>query len=125
MPSDPEKTLLQGSELLKPLFTKHGFDFVPLDKGKSSGGHFASAEFIRGDRRFEFHLRFSLGMVTYHLGVSVPKILARFLPEILARLRIPKSDKSPLWTGAAGSGGKEDVGDAEATRNRDSVEGGP
>ncbi len=70
MPSNPEETLLQGSELLKPLFTKYGFDFVPLDKGKSSGGPFASAEFIRGDRRFEFHLRFSLGMVTYHLGAE-------------------------------------------------------
>ena len=68
MPSNPEETLLQGSELLKPLFTKHGFAFVPLDKGNSSGGPFASAGFIKGDRRFEFHFRFSLGMVTYHLG---------------------------------------------------------
>ena len=70
MPSNPEETLFQGSELLQPLFTKHGFVFVPLDKGKSSGGPFASAEFSRGDRRLEFHFRYSLGMVTYHLGAE-------------------------------------------------------
>jgi hypothetical protein len=38
--------------------------------------------------------------------VSVPEILARFIPEILARLRIPKSDKGPLCTGEAGSRGR-------------------
>jgi hypothetical protein len=54
MPSSPEETLLQGSEFLKPLFTKHGFVFVPLDKGKGSGGPFASAEFSRGDRSLNF-----------------------------------------------------------------------
>jgi hypothetical protein len=56
--------------------------------------------------------------------VSVPKILAPFIPEILARLRIPSSDKTPLCTGVSGGGGEEDVGDAEATRDRDFVEGG-
>lgn len=70
MPSNPEEKLLQGSELLRPLFTKHGFVFAPLDEGKSSGGPFASAEFSRDDRSFEFHFRFSLGMVTYHLGAE-------------------------------------------------------
>ena len=70
MPSNPEETLLQGSEFLKPLFTKYGFIFVPLEKGKSSGGPFASASFNRGDRKLEFHFRFSLGMVTYHLGAE-------------------------------------------------------
>jgi hypothetical protein len=70
MPSNPEETLLQGSEFLKPLFAKHEFAFVPLGNGKSSGGPFASAGFVRADRRFEFHFRFSLGMVTYHLGAE-------------------------------------------------------
>jgi hypothetical protein len=65
---NPEEILLQGSELLKPLFSEHGFVFVQSGKGDSSGGPFASGEFRRGDRRFEFHFRFSLGMVIYHLG---------------------------------------------------------
>jgi hypothetical protein len=54
--------------------------------------------------------------------LSVPKILAPFIPEILARLRITSSDKSPLCAGVSGSGGEEDVGDAEATRNFGAIE---
>jgi hypothetical protein len=65
---DPEEVVLQGAELLKPLFAKYGFVQGPLTKGESSGGRFASAEFRKGDRRFEFHFRSSLGMVTYRLG---------------------------------------------------------
>lgn len=65
---DPEEMLLQGSEILMPLFTGHGFVFAPLSQGSSSGGRFASAEFKRDDRRFEFHFRYRLGMVNYHLG---------------------------------------------------------
>ena|SRR6201996_3910461 len=68
LPVKPEEILLQGSELLRPVFSEHGFAFVQLSKGDSSGGPFASGEFRRGDRRCEFHFRFSLGMVTYYLG---------------------------------------------------------
>ena len=68
MHSSPEEILLQGSGLLLPLFSAHGFVFMQLANGSSSGGRFASAEFRRGDRWFEFHFRYSLGMVTYHLG---------------------------------------------------------
>ena len=68
MSTKPETILLQGSESLKPLFSEHGFAFAPLGGGSSSGGQFAYAEFRRVDRRFEFHFRYSLGMVTYHLG---------------------------------------------------------
>lgn len=68
MLTNPETVLLQGGEILKPILLKHGFVFAPLDSGPSSGGEFASAEFRKGDRRFEFHFRFSLGRVRYHLG---------------------------------------------------------
>jgi hypothetical protein len=68
MPAGPEEILLQGSELLKPLFSEYGFNFARLGAGNSSGGRFASAEFRRSDRSFQFHFRYSLGMVTYHLG---------------------------------------------------------
>lgn len=70
MHSNPEEILLQGSELLLPVFSAHGFVFEQLATGESSGGRFASAEFRRIDRRFELHLRYSLGMVTYHLGTE-------------------------------------------------------
>jgi len=59
--------LHQGSELLMPLFAAHGFTFVQSGGGESSGGPFAFGEFRRGNRWFEFHFRFSLGMVSYHL----------------------------------------------------------
>jgi hypothetical protein len=68
MMTNPETVLLQGAALLKPIFLERGFVFAELNSGESSGGQFSSAEFKRGDRRFEFHFRFSLGMVSYHLG---------------------------------------------------------
>jgi hypothetical protein len=64
----PKDVLLQGAELLRPLFTEHGFAFELLGGGPSSGGEFAYAEYRKGERRIEFHFRHSLGMVTYHLG---------------------------------------------------------
>ena len=68
MSTQPEAVLLQGAELLKPLFSSHGFTFVEKGGSTGSGGPFVSAEFKRGDRKFEIHYRFSLGMVTYHLA---------------------------------------------------------
>jgi hypothetical protein len=68
MNNDPTGTLVLGSSLLEPLFLKHGFVYRTLDAGNSSGGRFASGEFRKGTRRLEFHFRYSLGMVTYHLG---------------------------------------------------------
>jgi len=70
VPSKPETILLQGSELLKPLFLSRGFVFAQLEGGNSSGGGFASGEFRRADRSFEFHVRSNLGMVVYHLGTE-------------------------------------------------------
>jgi len=63
-----EEILDRGCKLLQSFLSKHGFAFLPLATGPSSGGPFASAEFKRGDRRLELHFRDSLGMVTYHLG---------------------------------------------------------
>lgn len=36
--------------------------------GSGSGGAFAHGEFVLGDRRLELHFRYSLGLVTYHIG---------------------------------------------------------
>jgi hypothetical protein len=69
MTNEAESVLERGSKILEPLFLRHGFKYKFLDAGSSSGGHYASGEFRKGDRRIEFHFRYSLGMVTYHLGV--------------------------------------------------------
>jgi hypothetical protein len=63
-----EQVLNQGVLLLEPLLVSHGFSLVHGDSGEGSGGRFAICEFRRGDRRLEFHFRYSLGLVTYHLG---------------------------------------------------------
>jgi hypothetical protein len=69
-----DEALTAGVQLLTPLMESHGFTFVPLASGKSSGGWSASGEFRRqrGDdlRRLELHFRHSLGLVTYHLGAT-------------------------------------------------------
>ena len=67
MTKDAQAVLERGSELLKPLLLRHGFAYAALDAGESSGGQFASAEFKRETRRLEYHFRYSLGMVSYHL----------------------------------------------------------
>src|SRR5262249_8274834 len=43
--------------------------FVFRESGSGSGGPFAYGEFVRGDRRLELHVRESLGLVSYHLGL--------------------------------------------------------
>jgi hypothetical protein len=61
-------TLTAGIEILAPLMVSHGFVYFQTAAGVGSGGPFASGEFRRSDRRLELHFRYSLGLVTYHLG---------------------------------------------------------
>lgn len=70
MKKNASEMLVEGAKLLEPLLLSHDFRFRLLKTGHSSGGQFASGEFTRGFRRLEFHYRYSLGMVTYHLGDS-------------------------------------------------------
>ena len=65
---DPRAVLLDGAEILTQTLAPHGFSFVQGPIGKGSGGHFASGDFVRGDRRLELHFRYGLGLVKYHLG---------------------------------------------------------
>lgn len=60
--------LTKGALLLEPALKPHGFSFLFRQEGQGSGGHFATGEFIRGDRRLELHFRYSLGLVAYHVG---------------------------------------------------------
>jgi hypothetical protein len=66
---DDKVSMLQsGAELLASVLVPNGFAFEVLGSGKGSGGLFAFGQFKRGERRLEFHFRYSLGMVCYHLG---------------------------------------------------------
>lgn len=64
----PSKAMESGRKILEPVLGPHGWTFVPGPSGGSSGGQYAQADFIRGDRRLELHFRHALGLVTYHLG---------------------------------------------------------
>jgi len=62
------EALRAGCGILDEVMKPWGFTFVEGASGRSSGGNFASGEYVKGDRRLEIHFRFSLGLVTYHLG---------------------------------------------------------
>jgi hypothetical protein len=64
----PAEKLQAGIKELDIIMVPHGFAFVPGHEGRSSGGKFANGEYRRGDRRLELHFRWSLGLVTYHVG---------------------------------------------------------
>jgi hypothetical protein len=64
----PAVILQAGINELDIIMVPHGFAFVPIHEGRSSGGKFANGEYRRGDRRLELHFRWSLGLVTYHVG---------------------------------------------------------
>jgi hypothetical protein len=57
-----------GRSFLEPVLSQHDFTFHLLELGKSFGGPSAAAEYTNADRRLEFHFRFSLGLVIYHLA---------------------------------------------------------
>jgi hypothetical protein len=64
----PTDALRAGCEILDPIFVPNGFTFATRDTGRSSGGHFAWGEYVRGERRLALHVRWALGLVTYHFG---------------------------------------------------------
>src|SRR5215470_5045990 len=68
MAANAEEILQAGISILIDVLEKHRFVYVQGQTGKSSGGAFASGFFGRGNRRLELHFRYSLGMVSYHLG---------------------------------------------------------
>src|SRR5260370_37594986 len=57
-----------GRRLLDPVMHGQGFCFKDGPAGPSSGGHYASGVYVSGNRRLEIHVRYSLGLVTYHFG---------------------------------------------------------
>lgn len=84
MSNKAEEWLIRGSDLLRPLLMGHGFTYRTLNKGNSSGGQFAAGEFRRGTRRLEFHFRYSLGLVSYHLD-SRSMLHQEYMCSVLGR----------------------------------------
>lgn len=53
---------------MAPVFQRYGFNFTIDGEGQSSGGEFTFGAWRKGNRKFEFHYRHSLGLVNYYLG---------------------------------------------------------
>jgi len=67
--SDPQILLEQGAAILYPLLSAHGFVFEPVSVGSGSGGRFAAGRFVRSNRRLDLGYRYSLGPVSYSVGL--------------------------------------------------------
>ncbi len=65
---EPTALLQRGVAQLTPVLGPAGFEFIQTEDSASSGGSFASGEFLRGDRRLELQVRSSLVLVRYHFG---------------------------------------------------------
>lgn len=65
---DRLEILQRGADILAPVLVPYGFRFAVVASGGSSGGTFAQGDFVHADRRLELHFRWSLGLVTYHIG---------------------------------------------------------
>lgn len=65
---DTKQLLEAGCEILDPILVPQGFTRSPVVSGRGSGGHFSSCAYTKGNRRLELHFRYSLGLVSYHVG---------------------------------------------------------
>ena len=66
--SSASALLIRGVAELTPVLGPAGFEFVQTEDEVTTGGAFASGEFLRGDRRLELQVRSSLTLVRYHFG---------------------------------------------------------
>ncbi len=66
--SNAESILESGASLLRPLLEPHGFQLSEVSLTRGSGGTGATCAFTCGQKRLELHYRYSLGLVTYHVG---------------------------------------------------------
>ena len=60
--------LYKGRSYIDTIMKQHGFVWEQMASGNSSGGNFDSGRYVNGNRSLELHFRFSLGLVTYHMG---------------------------------------------------------
>ena len=64
----PQRILLAGAAILAPMMKPYGFVFKIETHGKGSENWFTSGTYCQDDRRLELHFRYTLGLVTYHIG---------------------------------------------------------
>src|SRR5215470_18759503 len=95
--AEPKSQLVAGCEFLDPILVPRGFTFKIERAGLGSGGAFASGSYSRADRRLELHFRYSLGLVTYHIGDASldHESYMRFL-GVRDKCSYPDFPKSPL-----------------------------
>ena len=62
----PKEVLALGVAELATVLEPAGFIFIDGGEESTSGGPSATGDFLRGDRRLELHVRFSLALVRYH-----------------------------------------------------------
>jgi hypothetical protein len=65
---DVASILGAGAKIIDPVISPYGFQWVLGLIHRGHPGDSASGAFERNDRRLELHFRWSLGLVTYHLG---------------------------------------------------------
>jgi hypothetical protein len=65
---DPAEAIEAGRSILDAVMIPAGFVFLPGTTGKGSGGPFASASYVKKNRRLDFSYRWALGAVEYHVG---------------------------------------------------------
>ena len=65
---DPDQMMAAGRALLEPVLAPHGFRFESLEVGRSGGGAYTIAHFVRGARSLELHVRQALTGVVYRIG---------------------------------------------------------
>ncbi len=97
-PTDRQAMFQEGLAILGPLLESHGFRFQYGPSGPSSGGEFVSGAYERGNRSLEFHLRYSLGLVTYRIGSAELSHVEfmRLQPEVQGRNQYPGFSDDPL-----------------------------
>jgi hypothetical protein len=64
---DPTEAIETGRRILDRVLIPAGFVFLLGPTGKGSGGHFASASYVKQNRRLDFSYRWALGAVEYHI----------------------------------------------------------
>ena len=65
---DPREILENGRQVLDTVLVTHNFVYKETEFGKGSGGNYSSGRYEKANRYLEIHFRFSLGLVTYHVG---------------------------------------------------------
>jgi hypothetical protein len=65
---DPAEAIETGRRIMDRVMIPAGFVSLPGTTGKGSGGHFASASYVKENRRLVFSYRWALGAVEYHIG---------------------------------------------------------